>query len=289
MKIGKKALLLLIVSIFTLCLFGCSKRESESYLHFLQEQGVTDNSQDQWQDSKSSRVQISPHGIFMSEVKNQHDKTLYQLENGEYRKIAEEAYGFFEFGGKVYFYNGDNNVYCYDIGTEHTTMVFSVSMDISWISLYDNNILCAGRSGIFNKVLELYTLDGKWLKTYFDKRGRFGQIVLIGRFVVFLENLKAEVYDLENEKSRYLIWEDGLSDSFMVSNQNNLYISIGRYTIEGDYNTSEVDSKWNGLWKISLSDMEKGNWELTKISDHSYSKFYCVENKLYDEEFLSIK
>ena len=41
-------------------------------------------------------------------------------------------------------------------------------------------------------------------------------------------------------------------------------------------------------YKISLHDMEKGKWELTKISDHSYSKFYCVENKLYDENFTLI-
>lgn len=292
MKKGKwkKVLCLFIICIFSLYLFGCNENESKSYLQLLQEQGITDNSQNHWQNGKSECVQISPNGIFMSEVKNQHDKALYQLENGEYKKIVEEAYGFFEFEGRVYYYNSENNIYCYSIETENTWMLFPVPKDsISWIGLYNNNILCA--SGIFDKVLELYALDGERIKTYFTgrRRGDSGQVVRIGRFVVFLENLEAEVYDLENDKSHYLIWEDGLSDSYMVSDQENLYISVGRYTIEGDYGTSEVDSKWNGLWKISLQDMEKDKWELTKISDQSYSKFYCIENKLFDEEFTLIK
>lgn len=289
MKNRKNELLLLVVCAVTFCLFGCNKSESESYLQLMQEQGITDNSQNHWQNNDSESVQISPNGIFVSGVKDKTDKTLYQIENGTYKKIAEQAYDFFESEGKVYYYNRENKIYCYHIETENTTMVFSVPTDISWIGLYNKNMLCARRSGIYNKVLELYDLDGKCVKTYFDERGRFGQMVRIGRFVVSLENLKAEVYDLENEKSHYLIWEEGLSDSFMVSDQENLYISVGRYTIEGDYSTSKVDSKWNGLWKISLQDLEKDKWELTKISNHSYSKFYCVENKLFDEKFMLIE
>lgn len=292
MGIRERVRLLLIVCMFILCLSGCNKSESENYLQLLQEQGITDNSYNHWQNSKSECVQISSSGIFMNEVDGKHDKELYQLENGEYKKIAEQAYAFFEFEGKVYYYDGENNVYCYDIATESTRMFLPVSMKISWFGLYNNKILCAGRRGILDMVLELYTLDGECVKTYFTERKRrdsFGQVVRIGRFVVFLEDLEAEVYDLENDKSHYLIWEDGLSDSYMVSDQENLYISVGRYRIEGDYSTSEVYSKWNGLWKISLYDMEKDNWELTKISDQSYSKFYCVENKLFNENYTLIK
>lgn len=278
-----------IVCIFTLCLFGCNKSESKSYLQFLQEQGITDNSQYHWQNCEFNSVQISPNGIIISEVEDKYDKTLYQIKNGKYKKIAEQAYDFFEFGGRVYYYNNENRLYCYNIKTENTTKVFSVSTDISWISLYNENILCARKSGIYNKILELYSLDGKRIKTYYEKRGEFGQMVQIGRFVISLENIKAEVFDLENGESHYLIYEDGLSDSFMVSDQENLYISVGRYVIEGDYNTSKVDSKWNGLWKISLNDMEMDKWEMTKVSTHSYSKFYCVENKLFDEKFTLIK
>lgn len=288
----ERVFLLLTVCIFTLCLSGCDGSESEGYLQLLQEQGITDNSQNHWQNSKSECVQISSNGIFMNELDGKHDKALYELENGEYKKIAEQAYAFFEFEGKVYYYDGKNNIYCYDIETQSTAMFLSVSMSISWFGLYDNNILCAGISGTLDKVLKLYTLDGECIKTYFTerkRRGSFGQVVRIGRFVVFLENLEAEVYDLENDKSHYLIWEDGLSNSYMVSDQENLYMSAGRYVIEGDYSISEVDSKWNGLWKISLQDMQKNKWDLTKISDQSYSKFYCVENKLFDEDFTSIK
>lgn len=289
MKNRKKALLLFIICIFTLCLFGCNKSESKSYLQLLQEQGITDNSQYHWQNCQFDSVQISPNGIIISEVEDKYDKTLYQIENGKYKKIAEQAYDFFEFEGRVYYYNNENRLYCYNIKTENTTKVFSVSTDISWISLYNENILCARKSGIYNRILELYSLDGKRIKAYYEKRGKFGQMVQIGRFVISLENLKAEVFDLENGKSHYLIYEDGLSDSFMTSDQENLYISVGRYVIEGDYNTSKVDSKWNGLWKISLNDMEMDKWELTKVSTHSYSKFYCVENKLFDEKFTLIK
>lgn len=278
-----------IFCLFTLYLFACNKSESESYLQLLQEQGITDNSQHHWQNSEVESVQISPNGIFVSEVEDKYDKTLYQIENGKYKKIAEQAYGFLEFEGRVYYYNSENKLYCYDIETENTTVIFSVLTDILWISLYDKNILCARRNGIYNKVLELYDFDGKRIKTYFEKRGEFGQMVQIGRFVVFLENLKAEVYDLENRKSHYLICEDGLSDSFMISDQGNLYISVSRYVIDGNYNTSKVDSTWNGLWKISLNDMRMDKWKLTKLSVDSYSKFYCVENKLYDEKFTLIK
>lgn len=288
MKNRKLVLLLLIACLFISCLSACNKSESENYLQLLQEHGIVDNSKTHWQNGKSGCVQISPNGIFVSEVKDQHDKTLYQLVNGKYKKIAEQAYGFFELEGKVYYYDEENNIYCYDIKSKETIMFLSVSMDISWFGLYNNNILFAGRSGIGNKVLKLYNLDGKEIKTYFDKRGKFGQVVRIGRFVVFLEDLEAEVYDLENDKSHYLMWEKGLSDSFMVSSQENLYMSAGRYVIEGDYSTREIYSKWNGLWKISLDDMEKDKWELAKISDRSYSQFYCVENKLYDETFTLI-
>ena len=116
-----------------------------------------------------------------------------------------------------------------------------------------------------------------------------GRIVQIGRFLVSLEDIRIEVYDLENETSHYLICEDGLSDSYMVSAQDNLYISVGRYVIEGNYNTKKADSRWNGLWKISLKDMEMDKWKLTKISTHSYSKFYCVGNRLFDEKFALIE
>ena len=287
---SKKALLLLIVcSMVILCLSGCKKSESESYLQLLQEQGITDNSQSHWQNSKSECVQISPSGVFMSEVKNRTDKVLYQFEDGQYKKVAEQAYAFLEFEGKVYYYDSESNIYCYDIATESTTMFLSAPLDISWFGLYNDTILCAGRSGISNRVLKAYTLDGNCEKVFFDKRGQLGQVALIGKFVIFLRDLEAEVYDLEDEKSHYLIWEDGLSDSYMVSDQENLYISVGRYKIKGDYSTSEVYSKWNGLWEISLQDMERDKWDLTKISDQSYSKFYCVEKKLFDENFVLIK
>ena len=158
-----------------------------------------------------------------------------------------------------------------------------------WIGLYNKNIVCARRKGIFNNALELYTLDGKKMRTYSPKSRELGRIVQIGRFLVSLEDIRIEVYDLENETSHYLICEDGLSDSYMVSAQDNLYISVGRYVIEGNYNTKKADSRWNGLWKISLKDMEMDKWKLTKISTHSYSKFYCVGNRLFDEKFALIE
>ena len=290
MKNRKKAFLLFIFCIFTLCMAGCNKSESEGYLQLLQEQGITNNSQNHWQNSMSESVQISPKGIFVSEVEDEYDKALYHIENWKYKKIAEQAYGFFEYVGRVYYFNGENKLYCYDVETENTTVLFSVLTDITWISLYNKNILCARESGTFNEVFELYSLDGKRIKTCFEKKGGFGRIVLLGRFVVFLKDIEAEVYDLETGKRQrhYLIYEDGLSDSYMVSDQENLYISVDKYMIKGIGSTSKVDSKWNGLWKISLNDMEKDKWKLTKISDHSYSKFYCVENKLYDEKFTSI-
>lgn len=285
----KEYIFLFLVCVFALCLFGCSKSESKSYLELLQEQGITDNSQHHWQNGGSESVQISPNGILISEVEDKYDKTLYQIENGKYKKIAGQAYDFFEFEGRVYYYNDENKLYCYNIKTEDTAVVFSSSTDILWIGLYNKNILCARKDGVYSEVLELYALDGKRIKTYFEKQQNFGQIVRIDRFVVFLEDLKAQVYDLESGESHDLICEEGLSDSFMVSDQENLYISAGRYVIEGDYNTSKVASKWNGLWKISLSDMKMDKWGLTKVSDHSYSKFYCVENKLYDEKFTLLK
>lgn len=289
MKNRKRVFFLFLVCIFILCLVGCNKSESVSYLQFLQKQGIRDNSQHHWQNSEIESVQISSHGTFINEVKDKYDKTLYQIENGKYKKIAEQAYQFFEFEGRVYYYNNDNKLYCYDIKTENTTVVFSVTTHILWIGLYNRNILCARKSGIFNNAVELYTLNGKKVKTYFSKGGELGQTVQIGRFLVFLENLKMEVYDLENEESHYLFHEDGLSDSYMISAQENLYISADRYVIEGDYSTRKADSRWNGLWKISLKDMKMDKWELTKISAHPYSKFYCIENRLFDEKFALIE
>ncbi len=289
MKNRKKVLLLFLVCMFALCLSGCNKSESERYLQFLQRQGLRDNSQHYWQNSGLESVQISTRGTFISEVKDKYDKTLYQIEDGKYKKIAEQAYQFFEFEGKVYYYNSDNKIYCYDIKTENTAVVFSVGTNILWIGLYNKNIVCARRKGIFNNALEFYTLDGKKMRTYSPKSRELGRIVQIGRFLVFLEDIRIKVYDLENETSHYLICEDGLSDSYMVSAQDNLYISIGRYVIEGNYNTKKADSRWNGLWKISLKDMEMDKWKLTKISTHPYSKFYCVGNRLFDEKFVLIE
>lgn len=285
-----RVFLSLFVCLLVLCVSGCNKSESERYLQLLQEQGITDNTQNHLQNCDREFVQVSPNGVFMSRVKSQHDMALYQLEDGKYKKIAEQAYGFFESEGKVYYYDGENNIYCYEAEARKTKKLFSVSMTtVSWIGLYNHHILCAGRSEIYNRALKLYTLDGNCEKTYFDKSGELGQIAQIGRFVVFLQDLKAEVYDLERDKSHYLIWEKGLSDSFMVIDEENLYISAGRYVIEGDYSTSRRDSKRNGTWKIRLSDMEKDKWDLEKISDQSYSKFYCIKNQLFDEKFELIE
>lgn len=285
----KKVIYMFLVFIFLSCLSACKGSESEKYLQCLQKFGVKDNSQYHWQNSWSDKVQISPNGIFISENEDKYDKILYKIDNGEYKKIAEQVYDFFEFEGRVYFYNSENKIYCYNIETGNTNVLLSSSTDILWISLYKNSILCARRSGIYNNVLELYDLEGKRIKIYFEKRGEFGQIVRIGRFVVFLENIRAEVYDLEEARDRYLFNEDGLSDSFMVSDGGYLYVSVERYVIKGNYNTSKADSQWNGLWKISISDMEKDKWNLTKISDLSYSKFYCIKNKLFDEKFNLIE
>lgn len=171
-----RVFLSLFVCLLVLCVSGCNKSESERYLQLLQEQGITDNTQNHLQNCDREFVQVSPNGVFMSRVKSQHDMALYQLEDGKYKKIAEQAYGFFESEGKVYYYD-----------------------------------------------------------------------------------------------------------------EENLYISAGRYVIEGDYSTSRRDSKWNGTWKIRLSDMEKDKWDLEKISDQSYSKFYCIKNQLFDEKFELIE
>ena len=50
MKNRKKVFFLFLVYIFILCLIGCNKSESESYLQFLQKQGIRDNSQHHWQE-----------------------------------------------------------------------------------------------------------------------------------------------------------------------------------------------------------------------------------------------
>lgn len=280
----KTVVTLSVVCIFILCLSGCSKSESESYLEFLQEQGVTDNSQNHWQNTQNDSVQISSRGTFLRRIS---DKALYQIENEGHKKIADEAYDFFEFRGKVYYYN-KNNLYCYDTETEKTTVLIAVPADILWIGLYDENILCARWNETYNIVLERYALDGKRMKKYFEWRGTLGRMTHIGKYVVFLKDLRVVAYDLENGEKHYLIDDEGLSDSFMVAGQENLYISLGRYTIDGNYNNISIDSRWNGLWKISLDDMERDKWNLTKISDRSYSKFYCVENRLYDEEFKPV-
>ncbi len=287
---NKKYISHMIITCCIVLLFvtGC-KSESDSYLQFMQRQGVTDNSQSHWQNSNFESVQISSNVAFVCGVKDEYDKTLYQLKNGSYKKISDEAYDFFEFDGKVYYFNSEYKVCCYDMGTESTTVIFSAPMGIQWISLYNGKILCARLNEKFNYVLELYDLNGICKKTYFERKGIITRAAWIGNFVVILEDLTAEVYDLENLKSHYLIKEDGLSDSYMVSDKENLYLSFGRYMIEGNYDTTKSDSQWNGLWKISLSDMEKDEWKMTKISDKSYNKFYCVDGKLYDAKFNLIK
>ena len=89
MKNRKKVLLLFPVCMFVLCLSGCNKSESERYLQFLQRQGIRDNSQQYWQNSGLESVQISTHGTFISEVKDKYDKTLYQIEDGEYKYFVD--------------------------------------------------------------------------------------------------------------------------------------------------------------------------------------------------------
>lgn len=281
------ALIIILVMTAGACLFLFHGAESDGvdgsdtkYLEFMKSSHITDTTESHLR-NMSENVQVTPGGEYVKK-----DSVLYEIVDGRRLKIMEEVYQFVVLDSVIYFTKtGTKGLYTYNKMDKTTRTILSEKVDVLWFTVYHGKFLCLTQ----NK-LRLFSENGEDEKVLLEYDEPVpDHIVMLGGYLLFCTDADVEIIDLERQQKRVISSDNGLAYSYVYAGEESVYFSFQSYFIKGNKSDEKVDSKWNGLWKIDLSDIASGKYSLVQISDVFYERFYCVNEKLYDAEFSVIE
>lgn len=250
------------------------------YLDFMESLNINDST-DSHLRNMFENVQITSGRKFIKK-----DSVLYELVDGKHSRVLEKVYCFVVLDSVIYYTKTNTKgLYCYNMTDKTTCRILSKSIDILWFTIYKGDFLCLTQ----NKLM-LFSRNNEGEKVLLEYDEPLpDHIVMLGEYLVFCTDIDVQIIDLERRQKRIMSSYNGLAWSDVKAGEESIYFSFQSFFVLGNYNEEKVSSKWNGLWKISLSDIELGKYSLIKISDVFYEKFYCINEKLYDMQFNVIE
>ena len=284
MKYLKLSLLFAFITLF----IGCAMTSfidnwqtmETDYLNFLVEAGVSDTTEGHLQ-NMSETVQIAEGTQFIKGGNN-----LYRITDGKRKKVIGDVGDFVVLGSEIFYDNTKMGGLCkYNMLDETNKTILPESSGIFWFTVYNDEFLCL----TYEDKAVLYNKKGELQSVISEDVGLLPEeIVLLGDYLFMFSNGEVKMVDLIRRKTEKIRANEGLAYNFAYAGKENIYYSSQAYGIRGDYSEEKVKSKWNGLWKISLADIENEHYRSIRVSDTFYEKFYCIEDELYDVDFNRI-